>query len=163
MTIKAPKKLIGVALPLDADWFQQQVFAAGTFGHADVLARAKGTSIEGLVRAGVLDAQRGTVRLLAVDEYPSGWVPREERVPVWEVCHHMCRALDDSEAAAGARLARMPEKQETARQLAYRLSTIHERRGWAKDAGRYNALVTSWPAIERSREVGVVGTQLELG
>jgi putative DNA methylase len=147
------------------DWFQQYGFATGKFGEADVLARAKGTSVEGLVKAGVLHAQKGDVRLVSVKEYPARWDPREDdRVPVWEACHHLCRALDDSEAVAGQLVALMPDKQEAARQLAYRLYTLCERKGWAQDAGRYNALVTSWPAIvERSREAGLVGQQLELG
>jgi putative DNA methylase len=39
---------------------------------------------------------------------------------------------------------------ERAKDLAYRLYTIAERKKWAKEAYAYNALVVSWPEI-RSR------------
>jgi len=136
------------------DWFQQYGFKSANFGEADVLARAKGTSVEGAESSGVLETGGGKVRLNRMSEYPADWNPQEDkRVPVWEACHQMCRALQSSEAAAGELLARMPEKTESVRQLAYRLYTICERKGWAEDAGIYNALVTSWHAIlESSRE-----------
>lgn len=155
---------------LDADtrfcigWFEQFGFDAGEFGQADVLARAKGTSVEGLKEAGVVEAGRGKVRLLGVKDLPQGWDPStDKRVPVWEALHHMCRALGDSEGEAGALLARMPNKQDAIRQLAYRLYTLCERKGRAEQARAYNELITSWPAIvEQSQKAGPVGTQLDL-
>ena len=49
------------------------------------------------------------------------------------------------------------------RQLAYRLYTLCERKGWAEEARAYNELVTSWPAIvEESQKVGHKGEQLSL-
>jgi putative DNA methylase len=155
---------------LDADtrfciaWFQQHGFEAAAFGEADVLARAKGTAVDGVQEAGVLSATKGKVRLLRVKEYPREWDPTTAaRVPVWEACHQMCRALAESEHEAGVLLARMPEKQDAIRQLAYRLYTVCERQKWADDARAYNELVTSWPAIvEESIKAGLKGTQLEL-
>lgn len=155
---------------LDADtrfcigWFQQRGFEPGPFGEADVLARAKGTAVDGVEEAGVLSAAKGKVRLLRIKEYPKKWDPtKDDRVPVWEACHHMCRALGESEGEAGALLARMPEKQDAIRQLAYRLYTICERQKWAEEARAYNELITSWPAIvEESHKVGHKGTQLDL-
>ena len=155
---------------LDADtrfcigWFQQRGFEPGPFGEADVLARAKGTAVDGVEEAGVLSATKGKVRLLRIKEYPKKWDPtKDDRVPVWEACHHMCRALGESESEAGALLARMPEKQDAIRQLAYRLYTICERQKWAEEARAYNELITSWPAIvEESHKVGHKGTQLDL-
>jgi putative DNA methylase len=155
---------------LDADtrfcigWFQQRGFEAGPFGEADVLARAKGTAVDGVEEAGVLDATKGKVRLLRIKEYPKKWDPRtDNRVPVWEACHQMCRALGESEHEAGTLLARMPEKQDAIRQLAYRLYTLCERNKWAEEARPYNELITSWPAIvDESHKVGHKGTQLDL-
>jgi len=155
---------------LDADtrfaigWFQQYGFDTGIFGEADVLARAKGTSVEGVRNAGVLEATKGKVRLLKINELPAAWDPaKDDRLPVWEACHHLCRALGESEGDAGALLARMPEKQEAVRLLAYRLYTVCERKGWAEQARAYNDLITSWSAIvEASQRVGVKGTQMEL-
>jgi putative DNA methylase len=155
---------------LDADtrfcigWFQQYGFEAGAFGEADVLARAKGTSVDGVKEAGVLDSAKGKVRLLRIKEYPADWNPEtDNRTPIWEACHQMCRALDESEGSAGALLARMPEKQDAIRQLAYRLYTLCERQGRAEEARAYNELITSWPAIvEESQKVGLVWTQPSL-
>jgi len=143
------------------DWFQQYGFKSGPFGEADVLARAKGTSVEGVVEAGVAQAASGQVRLLKVAEYPTDWDPRTDtRVPVWEACHHMSRALAEGESAAGTLLARMWAKADPIRQLAYRLYTLCERKGWAEAARGYNELVTSWGAIvEQSHQVGHVGEQ----
>jgi putative DNA methylase len=137
------------------DWFQQYGFKSAAFGDADVLARAKGTSVEGVDAAGVLESGSGKVRLKRMNEYPADWDPRDdERVPVWEACHQLCRALQKSETAAGELLAQMADKAEPVRQLAYRLYTICERKGWAEDAGIYNALITSWRAtLESSREI----------
>jgi len=88
-----------------------------------------------------------------MDEYPEDWNPaRDTRIPVWEACHHLCRALGESETAAGTLLARMPEKGEPVRQLAYRLYTQCERKGWAQEALPYNALVVAWPEIQRLAE-----------
>ncbi len=155
---------------MDADtrfcigWFQQYEYEVGPFGQADVLARAKGTSVEGVRDAGVLHASKGEVRLLRVKEYPASWDPtKDSRLPIWEACHQMCRALGESESEAGALLARMPDKQDAIRQLAYRLYTICERKGWAEDARAYNELVTSWPAIvEESLKTGHKGSQMSL-
>ena len=76
----------------------------------------------------------------------------------------MIRALQqDGESAAGTLLAKMPARAETMRQLAYRLYTLCERKGWAEDARAYNELITAWPQIEKeSHVVGHVGTQKEL-
>lgn len=104
------------------------------------------------------------MRLLKVKEYPTDWDPQlDERVPTWEACHQLSRALQESESAAGALLARMPEKMEPIRQLAYRLYTLCERKGWAEEARAYNELIASWHAIvEESHRVGHRGTQQNL-
>ena len=138
------------------DWFQQYGFKPGKFGEADVLARAKGTSVEGLAKSGVLQAGSGSVRLLKLKEYPEDWDPKtDERTPIWEACHQLCRALQESESAAGQLLARMPEKAEPIRQLTYRLYTLCERKKWAEEAGIYNGLIASWHAIRDAAEAGL--------
>jgi len=87
-------------------WFEQHGMEEGPFGQADVLARAKNTSVEGLVRAGVLDARAGKVRLLRRDEYPDDWNPVEDdRLTVWECTQHLIRALERGGEEASARLA----------------------------------------------------------
>ena len=61
------------------------------------------------------------------------------------------------------KLARMPERAEPMRALAYRLYTLCERKGWAEDARAYNELVTAWTSIEQaSADAGIRGLQTQL-
>ncbi len=146
-------------------WFEQQGWATGKFGEADVLARAKGTSVAGLQATGVVASGKGELRLLRWAELPRDWAPETDtRLPVWEALHHLIRALNqDGESAAGALLARMPARAEPVRALAYRLYTLCERKGWAEEARAYNELVTAWSAIEQAAsEAGVIGSQAQL-
>ncbi len=131
-------------------WFEQNGWQEGSFGDADTLARAKGTSVDGAKDAGVIKSGASKVRLLKWSEYPSDWDPKTDtRNPVWETLHHLIRALKrDGEPAAGALLAAVRGQGESVRQLAYRLYTLCERQGWAEDARAYNELITSWTAIE---------------
>lgn len=131
-------------------WFEQHGWAVGEFGEADVLARAKGTSVEGVCSAGVLFASGGKVHIRKWADYPEDWNPeRDLRMPVWEVLHQLIRVLrNDGEGHAGRVLAKVAGRAEAARQLAYRLYTLCERKGWAEDARAYNELITSWGAIE---------------
>lgn len=146
-------------------WFEQQGWATGRFGEADVLARAKGTSVSGLQATGVVESGKGDLRLLRWAELPREWVPETDtRLPVWEALHHLIRSLNQGgESVAGALLARMPARAEPIRALAYRLYTLSERKGWADDARAYNELVTAWSAIEQAAgEAGVIGSQVQL-
>jgi len=131
-------------------WFEQNGWKEGKFGVADTLARAKGTSVEGVRQSGVVEAGGGNVRLLKWAEYPEEWDPKvDARLPIWEVLHQMIRLTRaQGEGGAGAVLAAVQHKAEAARQLAYRLYTLCERAGWAEDARAYNELVTSWAGIE---------------
>jgi putative DNA methylase len=146
-------------------WFEQQGWATGKYGEADVLARAKGTSVGGLQTSGVVESGKGELRLRKWAEMPRDWTPEgDTRLPVWEALHQLIRALNqDGESASGALLARMPDRAEPIRALAYRLYTLCERKGWAEDARAYNELVTAWSAIEQAAsEAGMVGSQTQL-
>ena len=132
-----------------SSWFEQYGWAAGQFGEADTLARAKGTSVVGVKDAGVIESGSGKVRLLRWTEYESDWDPtKDSRTPIWEACHQMIRRLNNQgESAAGELLAKMPEKGESMRQLVYHLYTLCERKKWAEEARSYNELIASWHAI----------------
>lgn len=146
-------------------WFEAQGWVTGRFGDADVLARAKGTSVQGLVDAGVVTSGRGELRLLRWPEMPQDWSPEADvRTPVWEALHQLMRSLNTGgEFEAGRMLARMPARAEPIRALAYRLYTLCDRKGWAEDARAYNELVTAWGAIELAAgEAGVIGSQTQL-
>lgn len=133
-------------------WFDGNGWAAGKFGDADVLARAKGTSAAGLVEAGVAASGGGQVRLLRWQEMPDGWDPaRDARNPVWEALHQLIRSLNlHGEQHAGRLLAKCGSRSGAIRALAYRLYTLCERKGWADDARAYNELVVAWTNIEQA-------------
>jgi putative DNA methylase len=131
-------------------WFEQHSWKDGPFGEANTLAQSKGTSVDGIKEAGVIQSGGGKVRLLKWVEYPADWDPRtDKRLPIWEALHHLIRALKNGgESASGALLAALGGKAEAVRQLAYRLYTLCERLGHAEDARAYNELITSWTGIE---------------
>jgi len=131
-------------------WFEQYGWEPGAFGEADVLARAKATSVDGLDEAGVAHSGGGKVRLLKPSEYSADWDPRtDKRMPIWEALHQLIRSLRQrGESGAGEVLGVIKSKSEAIRQLAYRMYTLCERRGFAEDARAYNELVTSWSGIE---------------
>jgi putative DNA methylase len=141
-------------------WFEQYGWNEGVFGTADTLARGKGTSVDGIREAGVVQSGGGKVRLLKWAEYPTDWDPSTDiRTPVWEALHQLIRALKQGgEAASGALLAAVGGKAEAVRQLAYRLYTLCERLGQAEDARVYNELITSWTGIESAAASGPQAT-----
>ena len=64
--------------------------------------------------------------------------------------HHLVRALEaGGENAAAELVAKLGSKAEIARELAYRLYTVCERKKRAQEALSYNGLVQSWPEITR--------------
>lgn len=132
-------------------WFEQYGFNPGEFGVADVLSRAKNTSTAGLVNAGIITSGAGKVRLIPWPELDAGWDPAADKRPtVWEAVHHLIERLNThGESGAALLLAKMPaELAANARQLAYRLYAICERKGWAEYGRDYNALVISWSGAQ---------------
>lgn len=97
------------------------------------------------------------MRLLKPNELPATWDPlKDSRLTAWEMVHQLIRVLEEEgEGAAATLIAKLGSKAEIARELAYRLYTICERKKRAAEALSYNALVQSWPEIMRlAREGG---------
>ena len=132
-------------------WFEQFGFDEGEYGIAEMLSKAKNTSVAGMVEAVILASKAGKVRLLRPEELPPDWDPTTDpRLTAWEIVHHLIRALEaGGESAAAALLAKLGAKAEVARELCYRLYTLCERKKRAAEALSYNALVQSWPEIIR--------------
>ena len=130
-------------------WFEQHQFSEGAYGEAEVLATAKALSISHLSEAGLLRSRAGKVRLLRREELPEDWDPSAiQRLTVWEVTQHLIRSLDQKGEKETANLkAKIGGMAEIARDLAYRLYTLCERKGWAEEAGYYNSLVVAWPSM----------------
>lgn len=132
-------------------WFEQYQFNEGQYGDAETLSKAKNTSVQGMVDAGILVARGGKVRLIARDELKADWDPaQDDRTPDWEVTQHLIRQLDQNgEQGAAALLAKVGDRGEVARDLAYRLYSVCDRKGWSQEGIAYNSLVIAWPEITR--------------
>ena len=145
-------------------WFEQADFLEGEFGIAETLSKAKNTSVDGMIEAGILKAGGGKVRLLRPEELPADWDPQtDRRRTVWEVVHHLIRVHEqEGEAKAAQLLAKMPADAERARDLTYRLYRICEQKNRSQVALGYNALVQSWPEIVRLARERPLEEQLAL-
>ena len=154
--------LSGEESEFDADtrfaltWFEQYGHNPAPFGDADLLARAKDTTVAGVCDSGVAVSRDGKVRLVERSELPEDWDPAKDlRLTVWETVQHLIRAVESSETEAAALLSRLGEGLgERARQLAYLLYGICDRKKWADEAGAYNMLVMAWPEIKRLAATG---------
>jgi putative DNA methylase len=132
-------------------WFEQSGFAEGEYGVAEQLSKSKNTSIDGMKGDGLLVSKASKVRLLRPSELSADWDPSsDKRLTAWETVHQLIRALEAGGESAAAELAKkLGSKAEPARELAYRLYQMCERKKRAAEALSYNALVQSWPEIQR--------------
>lgn len=129
------------------DLYTQKAFDTIKFGEADVLARAKNVSIEGLAAQGLLASVKGNVHLLDRSEV-------SERVdfkaPTWLTTQQLTHALEEGGVTACAKIVSqtLGGRADGAKALAYRLFTIADKRNWQQEAFAYNSLVTAWPEIQ---------------
>lgn len=130
------------------DLYTQNAFNNLKFGDADTLARAKNTSVAALTAKGVLSAEKGIVRLLTREELPEKVDPREESI--WLLCQQLTRAMETGGVEACAQIVApmLGSNAERAKDLAYRLYTLAERKGWTQEGYAYNALVVAWREIQ---------------
>jgi putative DNA methylase len=137
-------------------WFEQQGFAQGDYGVAEVLSKAKVTTVARLAEAKIVESKRGKVRLFKPEELPAGWDPATApRLTAWEIVHQLIRALGTGgESAAADLVAKLGARAEVARELAYRLYSICERKKRAPEGLAYNGLVQSWAEVARLAREG---------
>lgn len=130
------------------DLYTQNAFNNLKFGDADTLARAKNTSVAALAAKDVLSAEKGIVRLLTREELPEKVDPREESI--WLLCQQLTRAMETGGVEACAQIVApmLGSNAERAKDLAYRLYTLAERKGWTQEGYAYNALVVAWREIQ---------------
>jgi putative DNA methylase len=147
-------------------WFEQYGFEEGEFGTAETLSKAKNTSVNGIVEAGIARSKAGKVRLLKPNQLDGEWDPQtDSRLTNWEMVHRLIGALESKGETAAAEIgAKLGTKAESARDLCYRLYILCERKKRAAEALSYNGLVQSWPEIMRlaKEQAGVVPVQQEL-
>lgn len=129
-------------------WFEQSGFNDGSYGIAETLCTAKNTSVSGMVDAGMVAALGGKVRLLKKEELSENWDPtKDTKITVWEMVHYLVRAQQAGEDEAAELFLKLGPKSEVARDLAYRLFSLCEKKKWAKEALDYNGLVIAWPDL----------------
>ena len=133
-------------------WYEQFGMNEAAFGEADVLARAKNTAVDRLVDDGVLSASKGKVRLLKRDELEDNWDPVVyKKDMIWMHTQQLVKTLEaEGEGKTAALVTKMRnDASERAKELAYRLYTIAERKGLTEEALAYNSLVVAWPDIQK--------------
>lgn len=130
------------------DLYTQNAFNDIKFGDADILARAKGTSVATLSSHGVVYAKAGTVHLIERTELPEK-IDNNETC-IWMLTQQLTQAMATGgvEACAKAIIMMLGSNAERAKDLAYRLYTIAEQKKWSTEAFAYNALVVAWPDIQ---------------
>lgn len=139
-------------------WFRQFGWDDQVYGRADELSRATNTSVDGLERAGVFWSRGGKARLLKPAELSHAWDPASDvRISVWEVVLRLAKALSTSGADEAARLMAAAGQRidlDPAKELAYLLFSICERRGWTQTALLFNGLGTSWSDLSAVARTG---------
>jgi putative DNA methylase len=149
----------GIQGEFDADtrfaitWFEQHGMAAGEYGAADNLARARGISVDSVRHAGIVESAAGRVRLFKRDELDAEWEPGEDsHLTIWECLQHLIRLHEkDGLSWETIRMMRMIGPQaEAAKDLAYCLYDISaNKRKDAKEATAYNAIIADWTEMSR--------------
>lgn len=127
--------------------YTQSAFNDIKFGEADVLARAKNTSVDKLRADGVLYSEKGKARLLTRGEIPADV---DKHKSIWLLTQQLTHAMETAGIAGTAEIVKdfFTSEPEGAKALAYRLFTIAERRGWAAEAFAYNSLIVAWPDVQ---------------
>lgn len=138
-------------------WFEQNGMGEGPFGDAETLSKAKNTAINGLVQDGIVKARSGKVQLVSREEMPKDWDPtKDKRLTIWEMTQHLIQTLDEKgESGAADLLKKLGGLGDTARDLAYHLFKICERKKWSQEALAYNGLVIAWPEITKLAQSAV--------
>lgn len=129
------------------DLYTQSAYNEIKYGEAETLATAKNVSIPMLASKGVLYAKAGIVHLIERAELPEK-VDYEEQC-IWLLTQQLTQAMAKGGIEACAKIVfnMFGSNAERAKDLAYRLYTIAERKNWANEAYAYNALVVAWPDI----------------
>lgn len=130
------------------DLYLQNAYEDIPFGEAEILSTAKGAHIPNMVNHGVLYAKAGKVHLVKREDLPQAVLLDETNI--WLLTQQLTYAMETGgiEQCAKQAAALYGSNAEHAKDLAYRLYTVAEQKGWTSEAFAYNALVVSWPDIQ---------------
>ena len=147
---RAVDEILLGGLDMDAESsFCVDMYRAGGFDFvraddAIKLGTARGVSIDGAVRRGVIRKVGSDVHLVDREDLSGG-----EESSVWVLVQRMAHAMTTGGVAGCANVAGKVGTgfAEKARELAYYLYTVADGRGWTKEAFAYNSLITDWDKI----------------
>ena len=142
------------------DLYSLLAFNDISFGDANTLANAKGIAVATVASHGTIYAQKGKVHLIERPELPTSI--NEHEGSIWLLCQQLTYKMekDGIEGCAAAIANMYGSNAERAKDLAYRLYTIAERKKWAQEAYAYNALIVAWPEIQsRAAELKAITPQ----
>jgi len=137
-------------------WYESHGMNEGPYGDAEGYARARNVAVHDLAHDGVVISGRGKVRFVCREELPAvddTWKPRNTDVSDWTIMQRMAHSVQSGQESAAALKALidlvLPGRSDTARDLAYRIFNVAERKGWTREALVYNTLVQNWSDVER--------------
>jgi len=133
-------------------WYRGHGYEPAPYGEAEDLARARGTAVVAMERAGILTARGGRVKLYRPADLPETYdVLTDQSTSAWEALHHAIRILDAKGVPATGQFLQTASQRpdgavdlDLVKELAYLLFQVAEKNGWAKDALSFNALASSW-------------------
>lgn len=131
---------------------RRRTLKAGDYGTANNIATARGISVESVKHAGIVESSAGKVRILNRTELDPDWQPEDDKhLTVWECCQHLVRLHEKHGIGldTAVMLRKIGAKSDDVRDLAYVLYNICEKRGDAKEATAYNALIADWTDLTR--------------
>ncbi len=141
--------------------YKSSAFNDVDYSVVDNLMRAKGTSLDRLKKAGVIEAKKGIAHLILREElYPIQdsksilKLPMESKSCLWFVCQTLVHALTlgGRELAAQLLAAISPDIAYHVRELAYCLFHLAEQKNWLDEARKYNDLIFEWNQIVQRME-----------
>lgn len=136
------------------EWYKSFGWEESSSGLAETLATAKDTSINNLVRSSVFEAKAGKAKLLGPSELTDAWDPStDDRVSIWECVVRLSGILEKDGIDRVASLLPKIEQRvglDKVKSMAYFAFYTAEKLGNSKDAGLFNALVSSWGDIAQS-------------
>jgi putative DNA methylase len=132
-------------------WFEEYEWTPVDYGRAETLATALNTSVPGLERAGVIKQPAGKVWLIRPEDLPAHYdLGADQRPIVWEAVMHLSKRLEERGIGAAGELMALIAPVvdlDAARELAYLLHNMSDRKRRTASAVRFNSLVTSWPDL----------------
>lgn len=134
-------------------WYELNGLNTGDYGTALNIANARGTTVESIKHAGIVESEAGKVRILKRNELLKDWDPeRHPKLTVWECLQYLVRQHEQESVSynTALMLRKFGDKAEAVKDLAYCLYDIcANKRQDAQEATAYNALIADWSDLTR--------------